>query len=125
MIPMSQAEVTCPGAVSPQQLTNRVSAIPSWAARSFICWTKASSVPARCSPRATAQSLAEAMAMHLSSSSTVRVSPSLSQTWLPPMEAAWAEAVTVSVRASSPRSMASQAKRRVITLVTLAGSRGA
>ena len=55
--------------------------------------TKASSLPATCSARATAQSLADTTHTALSISSTVICSFSFSQIWLPPMEQAWAEAV--------------------------------
>ena len=65
--------------------------MPSWAARWFMRSTKASSLPARCSARATAASLPEATATALSKSSTVMSSPSFRYTWEPPMEAAWAE----------------------------------
>ena len=122
---MSWAEVTWPSAVRPQALTNRVSFIPSSCARAFIICTKASSLPARCSPSATAQSLAETTATHFSISATVSTSPSSSQIWLPPMEAAWAEAVTGSSREMRPWSTASHTSSMVITLVTLAGSRTA
>ena len=47
---------------------------------------------------------------------------SSSQIWEPPMEQAWAEAVTMSCQPSSPASMASITSSRVITLVTEAGS---
>ena len=40
------------------------------------------------------------------------------------MEVAWAEAVTISVRASLPLSSASITSSMVMILVTLAGSRG-
>ena len=70
--------------------------MPSSAARWFIRSTKASSLPARCSDSATAQSLADTTQTALSISPTVSCSPSFSQIWLPPMEQAWGEAVTTS-----------------------------
>ena len=72
---------------------------------------------------ATAQSLAETTAMHLSISRTVICSPSSRYTQLPPKEAALALAVTTSSRLSLPLSMSSMISSIVITLVTLAGNR--
>ena len=57
-------------------------------------------------------------------SSTRICSPSLSQIWLPPIDAACALPVTVSSYESAPESMASIVSSSVITFVTLAGSRG-
>ena len=85
--------------------------------------TKAASLPLMYSAMATAQSLAETTAMHLSMSETVMRSPSSSHTWLPPMEAASAEAVTSSESVISPPSTASAMSSMVITLVTEAGGR--
>ena len=53
---------------------------------------------------------------------TLSCSFSFSQIWDPPMEQAWAEAVTMSSYFSCPLSTASMVKSSVITLVTLAGS---
>ena len=50
------AEVTCPSAGRPVALQKWVSVMPSSAARWFIRSTKASSLPATASARATAQS---------------------------------------------------------------------
>ena len=86
--------------------------------------TKASSLPARCSPSATAASLPETTHTALMRSSTRICSPSLSQIWLPPIDAACALPVTVSSYESAPESMASIVSSSVITFVTLAGSRG-
>ena len=98
--------------------------MPSSAALAFIRSTKASSLPERCSARATAQSLADTTQTAFTMSATERASPSFSQIWLPPMEAAWAEPVTMSSHWSWPESMASITRSSVMTLVTLAGSRG-
>ena len=73
-----------------------VSFIPSSAARWFIRSTKVSSLPATASARATAQSLAETTQTAFSMSLTLSCSCSFSQIWDPPMEQAWAEAVTMS-----------------------------
>ncbi len=70
-----------------------VSRIPSSAARWFIRSTKASSLPATVSARATAQSLAETTQTAFSISPTLSCSFSFNQIWEPPMEQAWAEAV--------------------------------
>ncbi len=70
---------------------------------------------------ATAQSLAETTAMHLSISETVICSPSSSQIWLPPMEAALELAVTIVSSVMSPLSTASAMSSIVMTLVTEAG----
>ena len=83
----------------------------------------ASSEPEMCSAMATAQSLAELTAMHLSISSTLICSPSLSQIWLPPMELAWALAVTMSLVSSWPLSSCSMMSSSVMIFVTLAGDR--
>ena len=85
---MSWALVTCPWAGRPVGLRKLVSFIPSSPARWFIRSTKASALPARCSARATEQSLAEATQTALSISSTLICSFSFSQIWLPPMEQA-------------------------------------
>ena len=97
--------------------------MPSSAARSFIRCTKVRSEPASFSAIATAQSLAEATAMHLIISSTVRLSPSSSQIWLPPMEAAALLAVTLSSIEIVPASTASAISSSVMIFVTLAGER--
>ena len=70
---------------------------------------------------ATAQSLADTTAMHLSMSLTLICSPSSRYTQLPPKEAALALAVTVSSRRIFPASRSSTISSMVITLVTLAG----
>ena len=93
---MSYAEVTCPSAGRPVALQKWVSAMPNSAARWFIRSTKASSLPATVSASATAQSLAETTHTAFSISLTVICSFSFSQIWLPPMEQAWADAVTTS-----------------------------
>ena len=87
--------------------------------------TNAASLPAMCSARATAQSLAETTATHLMMSETLICSPCSSQIWLPPMLSARAEAVTVSSGESAPESMASAASRSVMIFVTDAGARRA
>ena len=69
--------------------------MPSSLARWFIRSTKASSLPEMASPKATAQSLAETTQTAFSISATDICSFSFSQIWLPPMEQAWAEAVTM------------------------------
>ena len=97
--------------------------MPSSPARSFIRATKASSLPETASARTTAASLALMITVALIRSSTVICSPSSSQMSDPPMEAAWAEAVRVSVRDSFPASMASKVSSRVITLVMEAQGR--
>ena len=76
-----------------------------------------------CSASAMAASLALHTAVALKSSSTVICSFSLSQIWLPPILTAWAEAVTVSDMAHSPRSTASKTSSIVIILVMEAGGR--
>ena len=73
---MSQAEVRWPGAGRPVQLTKWVSAMPRDWAFWFIWSTKADSLPARRSARATAQSLPETTATHLIRSETESCSPS-------------------------------------------------
>ena len=70
---------------------------------------------------ATAQSLAETTAMHLSISLTLICSPASRYTQLPPKEAARSLAVTVSLSRALPLSMSSTISSMVITLVTLAG----
>ena len=105
------------------QLTKCVSFMPSSLARSFMRATNASSLPAKCSPSATAASLPETTHTALMRSSTRICSPSLSQIWLPPIDAACALPVTVSSYESAPESMASMVKSSVITFVTLAGRR--
>ena len=97
--------------------------MPSSFARSFMRLVNASSEPEMCSAMATAQSLAELTAMHLSISSTLICSPSLSQIWLPPMELAWALAVTMSLVSSWPLSSCSMMSSSVMIFVTLAGDR--
>ena len=96
---MSCAVVRCSAASgassSPVQLTKFVSSRPSSCARWFIMPTNALSLPATCSASATAQSLAETTHTALRRSLTVICSFSFSQIWLPPMEQAWAEAVTI------------------------------
>ena len=107
----------------PVQFVNCVFSRPSSSARRFIRSTKAASEPHRCSARATAQSLAETTATHFIMSETESCSPTSSQIWLPPMEAARSEAVTMSSSASSPESTASAMSSSVMTLVTEAGGR--
>ncbi len=98
--------------------------MPSSAALAFIFSTKAASLPARYSAMATEASLPEATAMALSISSTDSSSPSSRNTWEPPMPAALAETGTMASLVRRPLSRASSMSRRVMTLVTLAGSRG-
>ena len=72
----SSAQVKCsPSSKSPVQLEKCVCSRPSSFARSFMRRTKTSSLPHRCSAMATAQSLAETTAMHLSMSCTLICSP--------------------------------------------------
>ena len=122
MMAISSAQVRCPSAGRPVQLTKWVCSMPSSCARRFIRSTKASSVPAMCSASATEQSLADTTATAFTMSRTVICSCSFSQIWEPPMEVAWVEAVTVSSQLSAPLSMASMTSSRVMTLVTEAGS---
>ena len=96
--------------------------MPSSRARWFIRSTKAGSLPAMCSARATAQSLADTTVTAFTMSRTLICSFSFSQIWDPPMEMAWVEAVTISSQPRLPESMASITSSRVITLVTEAGS---
>ena len=84
---------------------------------SFIARTKSSSVPLTSSASATAASLALATIVAFTISSTLMVSPGSSQISEPPMDAAWAEAVTVSSHCIFPLSSASMTKISVITLV--------
>ena len=65
--------------------------------------------------------MAEAMTTLLMRSRAVICSPSLRKIWDPPMEAARAEAVTVSSQWRVPASMHSMTNRRVMILVTDAG----
>ena len=65
--------------------------------------------------------MAETTATHFIMSETDSCSPCSSQIWLPPIEAARSEAVTMSSSAMSPASTASATSRRVMTLVTEAG----
>ena len=97
--------------------------MPSSPARSFILATKASSLPETASASTTAASLALMITVALSRSSTVICSPSSSQMSDPPMEAAWAEAVSSWSRESSPASRASKVSSNVITLVMEAQAR--
>ena len=76
-----------------------------------------------CSAIATQASLALAIAMHLIMVSTVCVSPGSRNTWLPPIEAACSETVTVSSGEIEPSSTASKIIKSVIILVMLAGCR--
>ena len=85
--------------------------------------TNASSEPQSASASATAQSFAETTATHLVISATVITSPSSSQIWLPPIEAARRLAVTGSSGETAPLSTASATSSSVITFVTLAGER--
>ena len=96
---------------------------PSSSARSFMRSTKAASEPHRCSASATAQSFAETTATHFIMSETDSCSPTSSQIWLPPMEAARSEPVTMSSSAIVPLSTASATSNRVMTFVTEAGGR--
>ena len=73
---ISWAEVRCPGAGRPVQLQKVVSDMPSSTALAFIFSTKALSLPARCSARATLASLPEATATALRRSWTLMTSPS-------------------------------------------------
>ena len=73
---------------------------------------------------ATAQSLAETTAMHLSMSRTLMRSPASRYTQLPPNEAARSLAVTVSSGVKTPLSMASIMSSSVMIFVTLAGKPG-
>ena len=97
--------------------------MPRACAFSFICRRNSSSLPATYSAKATAASLALATTVALSMSSTDMASPSLSQMSDPPIDAAWALAVTVSVRAILPASNASITSSSVITLVIEAQAR--
>ena len=108
----------------PVQLTKWVSFIPSSLARAFMASTKAASLPAKCSAMAQAQSLAEDTAMDFIISSTVMLSPTFKNTWLPPFAAAASEVVTESPQLILPLSMASMMRSMVITFVTLAGASG-
>ena len=112
-----------PSSSSPLQFLNTVSFMPSCLARSFICFTKTSSLPLMCSASATAASLALATTVALIISSADIVSPGSSQMSLPPMDEACSPAVMVSVSASLPLSIASITSSRVITLVTDAQGR--
>ena len=85
MMATSRAVERWPSVSSPQALRNVVCSIPSWAARAFICSTKAGSLPPTSSATATAASLAEETQMARSISSSVNCSPGSSQIWLPPM----------------------------------------
>ena len=85
--------------------------------------TNASSDPQSASASATAQSFAETTATHLVISATVITSPSSSQIWLPPIEAARRLAVMGSSGETAPFSTASATRSSVITFVTLAGER--
>ncbi len=80
MVATSLAVVRCSSASgpssSPVQLTKWVCSIPSSAARAFIRVTKAASLPATCSARAVAQSLAELTTTDLSISSMESCAPS-------------------------------------------------
>ena len=96
---------------------------PISAALAFISSTNSSTLPDRCSAKATAPSLALAMITPFNSSSTVCCSPGSRYIWLPPMEAAFSEMVTLSFVAIFPLSQASSNKSSVITLVTDAGGR--
>ena len=73
---MSWALVTWPWAGRPVQFKKLVSAMPSSWARWFIRVTKAPSLPAKCSAKATAQSLPETTVTHLIISDTGICSPS-------------------------------------------------
>ena len=82
---------------------------------------KAASLPAVSSARATEESFPLAITVLLIRSSTVIRSPSSRKTWLPPIDAALALTLTVSVSLNFPASSASQTSSKVITLVTEAG----
>ena len=83
--------------------------------------TKAIVLPATCSARAHAASLAEWMASALSSSSTVNVSPCFRYTCEPPILLALAETVTISSIVRSPSAMWSRTINSVIILSIEAG----
>jgi len=95
--------------------------MPSPLARSFILATKPSSLPAISSAMATQASLALATLIHLIMVSTVCVSPGSKKTWLPPMEAAYSDTVTSSVRLILPEFNASKIRINVMIFVMLAG----
>ena len=77
MIATSRAVDRCPSASRPQALQKWVSFMPSCAARTFICSTKAGSLPPTSSATATAASLAEATQIALTISSSVQLLPRL------------------------------------------------
>ena len=87
---------------SPVQFVKCVSSSPSSAARWFIRWTKAPSLPEICSAIATAQSLADTTAMHFIISRTLIRSPSARYTQLPRKDAARALCGDGVVRESVP-----------------------
>ena len=97
--------------------------MPSPAARSFIIFTKASSLPAMYSAMAVQASLALATEIHFNIVSTLCVSPGSKNTWEPPMDAAYSEVDTSSSSAIFPSSSASKIKSIVMIFVTLAGAR--
>ena len=122
---ISRAEVTWFWVLSsrPFVFSKTVFFMPSSAARAFIFETKADSLPQICSARATAASFAEAITTLFTISRTLICSPSLRKICEPPIDVAWAEAVTVSSQPRAPPSIASIMISRVIILVTDAGGR--
>jgi len=94
--------------------------MPSSAARLFIFSTNELSEPLMYSAIATAASFALEIAMHLIIVSTFCFSPTSRYTCEPPIDAAYSLTLTSSVRFILPLSSASNIKRSVITLVTLA-----
>ena len=121
IVAISRAVVTCPSASSPVALTKWVLVISSCWARSFIRPTNASSLPAIISASATDASLALEIAVAFKRSSTVICSPALNQIWLPPIDSACSEQVTMSSIEMRPSSSASMTSSSVITLVIDAG----
>ena len=95
---------------------------PNSLALSFILLTKASTVPAIFSAIATAESLAEAIIIDLSKSSTFKVVLGSKNTCEPPILEALLLIITSSVKLSSPLSIASSIRSIVIILVIEAGA---
>ena len=119
---ISRADILCPSASRPHAFLKLAFVIPSSAALSFIFFTNASSLPATFSAMATAASFPDAIIIHFIISSTVCSSPASKKHCDPPMDAACSLTVTISSRVICPASIASKARRSVITFVTEAGA---
>src|SRR5690606_26662713 len=100
---------------------NRVSVMPSSAARAVIRLANAASSPATASARTTAASFAERTIVAAIACSTVIFSPARSPILVGGCPAARAETVSASANPSRPARIRSKVRKTVITLVSDAG----